>query len=142
MSFLIAQSMHIQVWPMQSFEPGKEMRKFPRYPVDMRVKINFKKNGILQRGLVRTIEIATHGMSISSPLPLVEGSQVELEITLPGSRTPLRVVSVIRNKSGTRYGGEFLSTTDSQREDITHFGTSRKPAESVASSVTSLPAAN
>src|SRR3569832_898333 len=114
---------------MQSFEPVQEMRKFPRYPVDMRVKINFKKDGVMQRGLVRTIEIATHGMSISSPLPLMQGSQVELEITLPGSKTPLRVMSVIRNKSGTRYGVEFLSTTDSQRNDITQFGTSRIPSE-------------
>src|SRR3569833_573756 len=113
---------------MQSFEPVQEMRKFPRYPVDIRVKIKFKRDGVLQRALVRTIEIATHGMSISSPLPLVQGSQVELEILLPGSRTPLRVVSVIRNKSGSRYGVEFLSTTDSQRYDFTQYGTSRKPS--------------
>jgi hypothetical protein len=127
---------------MQSSEPGKELRKFPRYPVDMRVKINFKKNGVLQRAMVRAIEIATHGMSVSSPMPLPQDSQVELEITLPGSRTPLRVMSLIRNKNGTRYGVEFLSATDVQRGEIEQFGNARKSTASAPPLSDSLPVAN
>ena len=127
---------------MDTFDPVREMRKFPRYPVDVRVKINFKKDGVLQRAMVRTIEIATHGMSVTSPMPLPQGAQVELEITLPGWRVPIRVISIIRNKCGTRYGVEFLSTTDAQREEITQYGTARKASESIGPQVSSLPAAN
>jgi hypothetical protein len=127
---------------MERFEPVQEMRRFPRYPIDMRVKISFKKDGILQRANVRTIEIATHGIAIISPLPLPQDSQVELEITLPETRTPIRVTAMIRNKCGTRYGVEFLSTTDSQKYDITKYGTSRKPVSADAPQLSSLPAAN
>src|SRR4051794_17679082 len=115
---------------MESFEPVRELRKFPRYPLDLRIKVNFKVNKVLQRALVKTIEIATHGISISSPVPLPMDSQVELEILLPGTKIPLRVWAVIRNKNGTRYGVEFLSTTDAQRGDIEEFGNGRKPAVS------------
>jgi hypothetical protein len=127
---------------MEPFEPIHEMRKFPRYPVDLRIKINFKKDGVLQRATVRTIEIATHGVSVSSPMPLPEGSQVELEISLPGSRTPLRVVAMIRNKNGTRYGVEFLSTTDTQRYEIAQFTVGRKSATAAGPSIPALPHAN
>jgi len=127
---------------MEPIDPTRELRKFPRFPADLRVKVNFKMNGTLQRAMVKTIEIATHGVSISSPLPLPENSQIELEILLPGTRTPMLVKAMIRNRRGTRYGVEFLSTTDSQRDEITNFGNGRKPASSVEPGLTSVPAAN
>src|SRR3954465_15002501 len=113
---------------MDSFEPVRELRRFPRYPLDLRIKVNFKVNKVLQRALVKTIEIATHGISISSPVPLPLDSPLELEIMLPGTKVPIRVKAVIRYKNGTRYGVEFVSTSDAQREDIAEFGNSRKPA--------------
>jgi hypothetical protein len=127
---------------MDSFEPVREMRKFPRFPLDLRIKVNFKVNKITQRALVKTIEIATHGISISSPVPLPLDSQVELEILLPGTKIPLRVWAVVRNKSGTRYGVEFLSTTDAQRDEISEFCTGRKSAASAELPVDTFPVAN
>ena len=127
---------------METTDPIRELRRFPRFPADLRVKINFKMNGALQRAMVKTIEIATHGVSISSPLPLPENSQIDLEILLPGTRTPMLIKAIIRNRRGTRYGVEFLSATDSQRDEISCFGTGRKPASSVDRSLNSVSAAN
>ena len=127
---------------MDSFEPVREMRKFPRYPLDLRIKVNFKVNKITQRALVKTIEIATHGISVNSPVELPLNSQVELEILLPGTKIPLRVWAMIRNKFGTRYGIEFLSTTDAHRSEISQFCTARKPATSAEAPANTVPVAN
>jgi hypothetical protein len=127
---------------MDGFEPVREMRKFPRYPLDLRIKVNFKINKVVQRALVKTVEIATHGISVNSPVPLPLDSQLELEILLPGTRIPLRVWAIVRNKSGTRYGIEFLSTTDAHRSEITQFCTARKPAGSAEPAVDIVPVAN
>ena len=127
---------------MDSFEPVRELRKFPRFPLDLRIKVNFKVNKVNQRALVKTIEIATHGISISSPVPLPMDSQVELEILLPGTKIPLRLWAQIRNKNGTRYGVEFLSTSDAQRDEIAQFGCARKPAISAEPVVNTVPVAN
>ena len=127
---------------MDSFEPVRELRKFPRFPLDLRIKVNFKLNGVLQRAMVKTIEIATHGLSISSPVPLPLDSPLELEIMLPGTKIPLRVKAAIRNKNGTRYGVEFLSTSDWQRDEIALFGTGRRPAVGANPASDALPVAN
>jgi hypothetical protein len=127
---------------MDGFEPGRELRRFPRFPLDLRIKVNFKVNKITQRALVKTIEIATHGISVNSPVELPLNSQVELEILLPGTKIPLRLWAVIRNKNGTRYGVEFLSASDAQRSEISEFGCARKPAVSAELPMDTVPVAN
>jgi hypothetical protein len=127
---------------MPTTDPTRELRRFPRFPADLRVKVNFKVNGTLQRAMVKTIEIATHGVSITSPLQLPENSQIDLEILLPGTRTPMLVKALIRNRCGTRYGVEFLSVTEAQREEISNFGNGRKPSSSVAPVTSPVPAVN
>jgi hypothetical protein len=127
---------------MDNSEPFKALRKFPRFPLDLRIKVNFKVNKVTQRALVKTIEIATHGISVNSPVELPLNSQLELEILLPGTKIPLRLWAVIRNKNGTRYGVEFLSASDAQRNEISQFASSRKPAVSVGSPINTVPVAN
>src|SRR6185369_14393258 len=110
---------------MDNSEPFKALRKFPRFPLDLRIKVNFKVNKVTQRALVKTIEIATHGISVNSPVELPLNSQLELEILLPGTKIPLRLWAVIRNKNGTRYGVEFISASESHRNEIAQFASSR-----------------
>jgi len=107
--------------------------------MDLRVNISFTKDGFLQRATVRALDIGINGIAVSSPLPFGEGSPVELDITLPGSKVPIRAKAVIRNHKGLRYGVEFLSITDAQKDDITRYGTARKPAGSVESGLSGLP---
>jgi hypothetical protein len=127
---------------MDNSEPFKALRKFPRFPLDLRIKVNFKVNKVTQRALVKTIEIATHGISVNSPVELPLNSQLELEILLPGTKIPLRLWAVIRNKNGTRYGVEFISASDAHRNEIAQFASSRKPAVSVEAPVNTVPVAN
>jgi PilZ domain len=120
----------------------RDVRKNPRYPVEVRVRVCFSKNGFLQRATVKALDISATGISLISPLALPNNASVEVELTLPGVKTPLRVKSVIRNRCGARYGVEFLSTTEFQKNDITNFGNGRKPASKVENESTSLDAVN
>ena len=127
---------------MQSSESSRDNRKHARYPLEVRVRICFSKSGFLQRANVKAMDIGANGLSISSPLELPEDSPVEVEMTLPGQKAPMRVKAVIRNHRGVRYGVEFLSTTDVQKQDITQFGNGRKPSSSAGAAQSSLPAVN
>lgn len=127
---------------MRETGPTRESRKNPRFPMDVRVKVCFSKDGFLQRATVRATDISTTGIAMISPLPLPNGSMVEVEMTLPQVKTPLRVKALIRNKNGARYGVEFLSTTDFQKDEITRFGNGRKPSSGVGPSFNPLPAVN
>ena len=53
-----------------------------------------------------------------SPVELQKGEIVSLEIPLPLSPYPLKVRAIVRYRDGLRYGFEFLTLTDAQREAI------------------------
>jgi hypothetical protein len=128
---------------MENSESNNVVRKSDRYPVDVRIKLSYSKDGFLQRADARALDIGPNGIAVNSPLHLPVDAAVELDITLPGSRVPLRVKAMIRNRKGFRYGVEFLSITDSQRKDIAKFGTARKPSGTApADDDSALPAAN
>ena len=127
---------------MDNSEPFQALRKYPRFPLDLRIKVNFKVNKVTQRALVKTIEIATHGISVNSPVELPLNSQLELEILLPGTKIPLRLWAMIRNKNGARYGVEFISASDAHRNEISQFACGRKPAASAEPPANTVPVAN
>jgi PilZ domain len=131
-----------EAWPMEPFDSTRESRSNPRYPVTVRVNICFSKNGFLQRATVKALDISASGISVQSPLPLPQDAPVEVEITLPGTKVPMRVKAVIRNKHGVRYGVEFLSATEAQKSDITRFGSARRPSSGDSPEMSLLPAAN
>ncbi len=54
---------------------------------------------------------------VSTALQL--GETVTLEVTLPYSEHPLMLTGVVRNITGERYGMEFVSLRDQQRQAIT-----------------------
>ena len=118
------------------------MRKSPRYPLDIRAHLTFPKNGFLQRVTVRTVDIGVSGLAVTSPTPLPEGAAIDVDVTLPGVRVAMRLKATIRNKSGFRYGIEFLSTTDVQKDEITRFGNGKKPASGLGPSLPGVPVVN
>ncbi len=118
----------------------REMRTCPRYPIDVRAKVIFPKDGFLQAANVRTVDIGMGGVALSSPLEIPVGQSVDFEVTLPGNKAPMRVKSVVRSKSGSRYGLEFVSVSDAQKDEITRFGNGRKPASMVGAGFPTVPA--
>jgi hypothetical protein len=67
-------------------------------------------------------EIGLGGACVTLPVALSVGDELTLTIKLPDFQAPLQLQSVVRNKSGDRYGFEFLHLTSRDRERIANFG--------------------
>jgi hypothetical protein len=67
-------------------------------------------------------DIGLGGACVTLPVVLSVGDELLLAIKLPDFQDPLQLQSVVRNKSGDRYGFEFLNVTSRDRERITNFG--------------------
>jgi len=98
---------------------GRDLRRNPRYKLDVRVRLIVRKDEGNQVVHGRGTDISETGMAIFVPHELPLEARAEVEFTLPYSRQPQRVVINVRNRSGYRYGVEFLTLSLNQREDIT-----------------------
>lgn len=97
---------------------GFQERRFRRYSVDMRVQVQVFRDGALSSAWGRSSEMGEDGMSGTLTGELEPGEVVSIEFTLPHSREPMKVRAVVRHRTGYRYGFEFLTVTDAQREQM------------------------
>ena len=97
---------------------GRDLRRNPRYKLDVRVRLiirNDKGNQVIHG---RGTDISETGMAIFVPHQLSVEDRAEMEFTLPYSRQPQRVIVHVRNRSGYRYGVEFMTLSMPQRDEI------------------------
>ncbi len=97
---------------------GRELRRTPRYNVDVRLRLivaKGDKNAVVHG---RGNDISENGMALFVPHDLELDQTLEVEFTLPYSRQPLRLRIAVRNRTGYRYGVEFQSLTVPQKEEI------------------------
>lgn len=100
-------------------EGSEQQRKLPRYRVDVRAKVIYRRNGLNQSAIARGQDVSAGGMAMFVPIELRKEDALEIEFTLPHSRLPLRIRAVVRNADGHRYGLEFLNLADAQKQEIT-----------------------
>ncbi|HWR36520.1 MAG TPA: PilZ domain-containing protein [Clostridia bacterium] len=103
---------------MENGSEYSQVRQWARVQLELRVKISYSRHNVLQSTHGRSHDIGEGGFSIYVPCELIEGEHVELEFTLPASRTPIRARATVRNREGFRYGIEFVTLTKAQRDDI------------------------
>lgn len=94
------------------------VRRWPRYHVDVRVAATFRNGGknVTQNGW--GTDISRGGMAIYLACDLVLGEEIELELVLPYSASPIRVTGAVRNRDGFKYGIEFMLITEDQQGSI------------------------
>lgn len=97
---------------------GRELRRSPRYNVDVRLRLIVAKDGKSAVVHGRGNDISEDGLALFVAHDFEVGQRVEVEFTLPYSRQPLRVWIAIRNRNGYRYGVEFLNLSQPQRLEI------------------------
>lgn len=102
--------------PVES--PTEQQRRTPRYKLDLRAKIVYRRNGLNQSAIARGQDVSEGGMAMFVPIEFGKDDAIEVEFTLPQSRLPLRIQAVVRNRDGHRYGVEFLKLTDAQKQEI------------------------
>jgi c-di-GMP-binding flagellar brake protein YcgR len=94
-------------------------RRYRRFPLDARVSVS--RSGQRYPLYGRTLGISEAGISALLAADLEVGQNVHLEFALPSNRKTLTVRAIVRNRSGARYGFEFLTLSEEQRQAISNF---------------------
>jgi hypothetical protein len=104
--------------------PGKKLaaaphaRRYPRFAVDVRMQVRMFQDGEFRTCWGRSTELGQDGIGATLTGELESGEIVSLDIPLPLSPYPLRIRAIVRYRQGLRYGFEFLTLSDSQRDTI------------------------
>jgi hypothetical protein len=98
--------------------PTAYVRRYPRFAVDVRLQVRMFQNGDFQTCWGHSTELGQDGIGATLTGELETGEIVSLEIPLPLSPYPLKLRAIVRYRQGLRYGFEFLTLSEAQRETI------------------------
>ena len=103
---------------MSTNPPSAANRRYPRYPIDIRVSAKvFRPNAPIELW-GRSIEFGQDGIGVTLTGELEPGEVATLELTLPGTSMPLKLRALVRYRDGLRHGFEFLARDETQRDVI------------------------
>jgi hypothetical protein len=97
---------------------GAHARRFPRFAIDSRMQVRMFQDGEFRTCWGRSTELGQDGIGATLTGELESGEIVSLEIPLPLSPYPLKVRAIVRYRQGLRYGFEFLTLNENQRQII------------------------
>ncbi len=101
-----------------STPPGPHTRRYPRFALDARMQVRMFQDGEFRSCWGRSTELGQDGIGATLTGELESGEIVSLEIPLPLSPYPLKVRAIVRYRQGLRYGFEFLTLSEAQRDMI------------------------
>ena len=94
------------------------VRRFPRFAFDVRLQVRMFQNGEFRTCWGRSVEIGQDGIGATLTGTLQAGEIVTLEIPLPLTPYPIKVRAIVRYTQGLRYGFEFLTLKEDQRDTL------------------------
>jgi hypothetical protein len=98
--------------------PSAYVRRYPRFAIDARLQVRMFQGGEFRTCWGRSTEMGQDGIGATLTGELETGEIVSLDIPLPLSPYPLKVRAIVRYRQGLRYGFEFLTLSENQRETI------------------------
>ena len=93
-------------------------RRYPRFVLDVRLHVKMFQNGEFCSCWGRSTELGQDGIGATLTGSLSKGEIVTLEIPLPLTPYPIKVRAIVRFCQGLRYGFEFLTMSESQRDTV------------------------
>jgi hypothetical protein len=93
-------------------------RRFPRFAIDVRLQVKMFQEGEFRTCWGRSTELGQDGIGATLTGSLESGEIVTLEIPLPLTLYPIKVRAIVRYRQGLRYGFEFLTLNDAQRDTV------------------------
>ena len=93
-------------------------RRFPRFTIDVRLQVKMFQAGEFRSCWGRSTEMGQDGIGATLTGSLEPGEIVTLEIPLPLTPYPIKVRAIVRYRQGLRYGFEFLTLNNGQRDTI------------------------
>lgn len=94
------------------------MRRYPRFALDARLQVKMFQNGEFTSCWGRSTEIGQDGIGATLTGALELGEIVTLEIPLPLTPYPIKVRAIVRYCQGLKYGFEFLTLKETQRDTV------------------------
>jgi hypothetical protein len=98
--------------------PPAYVRRYPRFVIDARLQVRMFQGGEFRTCWGRSTEMGQDGIGATLTGELETGEIVSLDIPLPLSPYPLKVRAIVRYRQGLRYGFEFLTLSETQRETL------------------------
>jgi hypothetical protein len=93
-------------------------RRYPRFTIDVRLQVKMFQDGEFRTCWGRSTEMGQDGIGATLTGTLESGEIVTLEIPLPLTPYPIKVRAIVRYCQGLRYGFEFLTLNEAQRDTI------------------------
>ncbi len=93
-------------------------RRYPRFALDVRLQVRMFQDGDFQTCWGRSTELGQDGIGATLTGNLQTGEIVTLEIPLPLTTYPIKVRAIVRYRQGLKYGFEFLTLNEAQRENL------------------------
>lgn len=95
-------------------------RKWERFRLDLplRLVVHRDKTTIVNG---RGSDISEGGLLIFAGVELKEGEEIFVEFTPPYSGDPIRVRGIVRNRTGYKYGVEFLWNSPEEQGETVRF---------------------
>jgi hypothetical protein len=97
----------------------KSTRRWPRYQVNLPVRMLVRKPGVLRVSHVRGQELNAGGMAVHAIVELAVGDQVQLEFVFLRARRPINLKATVRNRVDHQYGLEFLANNPADEKEVT-----------------------
>ncbi len=99
-------------------KPKHVARRFPRYPLDIRISVHVFREGKTVSFWGRSTEFGQDGISGTLTGEIQAGEVVSMELALPGASGPFKLRAIVRYHQGLRHGFEFLARSAEQHETI------------------------
>jgi hypothetical protein len=93
-------------------------RRFPRFAIDVRLQVKMFQDGEFRTCWGHSTELGQDGIGATLTGSLENGEIVTLEIPLPLTPYPIKVRAIVRYRQGLRYGFEFLTLNEAQRDTL------------------------
>jgi len=93
-------------------------RRWPRYKVELRLKVKGDKPGQLAFAFGQGSDVSEGGMAAYIPAEFEVGDSMTLEVQLPYAKESLLLKAAVRNRNGFRYGLEYTQISDEDRQQL------------------------
>jgi hypothetical protein len=93
-------------------------RRWYRYPVDLSLRVRVPTSTGFEYMLAHGRDVSQGGMAVYVPVELDIGDTVLLELIFPGLPEPLTLSASLKNRTGFKYGVEFVGPTPDQQAII------------------------
>jgi len=97
-------------------KPYRQIRRWRRHKVDVPIRVIIRRPDKTSLFDGRGNELSEGGMALTAGVELRPGATIDIEFTPPYSGLPIRHTGVVRNRTGYRYGIEFLANSSRDAE--------------------------